>query len=295
MRVIPEVELKTATGAAKRMECVELAPAFACRGLSKAGASSTHSIRFARKQAPGTPPLAFTLLELLVVIALIALLSALLLPALTRSKASAKRIQCVSNLRQLGIATHLYWDDNASICFRYGGTPTNGGQLYWFGWMGPGSEGERQFDPGQGALFPYLRGRGVELCPAFNYYLSQFKAKSTNSTYGYGYNRYLGASVKQAVRLTQIARPSELTLFADAAQVNTWQSPASAANPMLEEWYYVDNTPSPPNAHFRHQQKANVVFCDGHILSEKSVPGSLDPNLPSQLVGRLPPEILTFP
>src|SRR2546426_287722 len=136
-------------------------------------------------------PYAFTLLELLVVIGIIAILAALLLPALVRSKGSAQRVKCVSNLHQLGLAVHLYWDDNGGNCFRYGGAPTNGGQLYWFGWIGPGGEGERQFDATQGALYPYLQGRGVELCPAFNYFLSQFKLKATGATYGYGHNRYL--------------------------------------------------------------------------------------------------------
>lgn len=237
---------------------------------------------------------AFTLIELLIVIAIIAILAVMLLPALARSKAMAQRIKCVSNLHQLGLAAQLYWDDNAGNCFRYTSGMTNGGQLFWFGWLGPGAEGERLFDPQPGALWPYLTGRSVELCPSLNDTAGQLKNKANGAAYGYGYNLHLAAPpTKPPVSAAKISRPSELALLADAAQVNTFQAPASPENPMLEEFYYVSTNHTEATAHFRHAERANAVFADGHVGMEKMVTGSLDQNLPKQFVGRLRPEILT--
>lgn len=236
------------------------------------------------------------MVELLVVISIIAILGALLLPALRRGKSSAQNARCLGNLRQLGLASHLYWDDNAGCCFRYGGSLTNGGQLYWFGWMGTGAEGERAFDITQGALYPYLQGRGVELCPAFNYFSPSLKLKAKGASYGYGYNLYLSAGPREPpVRTSRIAKPSTTVLLADAAQVNTWQPPASPSHPMLEEWYYVDVNSNQPNGHFRHSGKAQVAYCDGRAGREKFVPGSVDGRLPAEIVARLPSEALLLP
>ena len=240
--------------------------------------------------------IAFTLLELLVVISVISILSALLLPALRRGKAAAQNAKCLSNLRQLSLATQMYWDDNNGCCFRYGGIITNGGQLYWFGWIGPGPEGQRQFDMAPSALFPYLQGRGIELCPAFNYFSPSVKLKASGASFGYGYNLYLSAGAREPpIKSSRVVKSASTTLFADAAQVNTWQAPASAAHPMLEEWYYVDNSSNQPNGHFRHAAKAQVAYVDGHSGKENFVRGSIDPRMPAEMVGRLPEESLLLP
>lgn len=245
----------------------------------------------------------FTLIELLVVIALIAILAALLLPALARSKGSAQRMKCGGNLQQLGLAAQLYWNDNAGNSFRYVQPGTvNSGRLYWFGWIENSSpstpDGQRRFDLATGVLFPYLNGSEVRLCPSSAWDSPQFRPKGTTVIFSYGCNGYIYGSPGHAVTHEKgIRSPSRTAVFADAAQVDPFSSGAR-----FQEWYYLDlqtNYSSPsinyPNGHFRHARRANVMFADGHADTEKMVSGSQDQRLPNQSIGQLRPEILAVP
>jgi prepilin-type processing-associated H-X9-DG protein len=130
----------------------------------------------------------------------------------------------------------------------------------------------------------------VERCPSLNYY-AEFKFKARGRTYGYGYNLHLSAPAHQPERrIFSLRDPSSTVLFADAAQVNTFQFPATPDDPLLEEFYYVSAWE--PTAHFRHKERANVLFCDGHVETERAVPGSVDLTAPEHHVARLRSEIL---
>ena len=241
----------------------------------------------------------FTLVELLVVIAIIAILAAMLLPVLARSKAAAQRADCMSNLRQLGLATQLYWNDNSENCFLLWTKVDGTGKTWWFGWLANGTDGQRAFDLSAGALFRYLRGSDVRLCPLLNRDVNpQFQPKGTNTIFSYGCNRYVFVAPNQPpVNASRLAHPTETALFADAASVDNFLQ----AEVQLKEWYYLDletnysNPNNYPNGHFRHAQTANVAFADGHVGIESMVPDSCDQHLPNQNVGQLRPEILAVP
>jgi prepilin-type N-terminal cleavage/methylation domain-containing protein/prepilin-type processing-associated H-X9-DG protein len=229
----------------------------------------------------------FTLVELLVVITIIGVLVALLVPALAKGRVQARRTACVSSLRQLALASQMYWADNDDRLFPYRFGNDAEGTRYWFGWLARGNEGERAFASGQGALHPYLKGAALTTCPELNYRSRHFKLKATGAAYGYGYNLHLSAPLAPPnPRISRIKSQDSVVLFADAAQVNTFQPPATPENPLLEEFYYVNATE--PTTHFRHAGKAGAAFMDGHVDQLPPDGSAPDERLPGEIIGRLP-------
>jgi prepilin-type N-terminal cleavage/methylation domain-containing protein len=107
------------------------------------------------------PRRGFSLVELLVVIGIIACLVGILLPALTAAREHARRIACVSNVRQLTVAWIMYANDNRGrLCSSVLTIAPDGNEapVSWC-WI------KRSFDPMQGVLWPYLRNDRVYFCP----------------------------------------------------------------------------------------------------------------------------------
>ncbi len=107
----------------------------------------------------------FTLIELLVVIAIIAILAALLLPALARAKESAKATQCLSNLKQLQLAYHMYCDDFHDLVPPNTGSAQEGAVTSWIGLSDAQVDATTTNIQG-GMLFPYNRSAGIYICPS---------------------------------------------------------------------------------------------------------------------------------
>src|SRR6266404_8539353 len=114
------------------------------------------------------PPAAFTLIELLVVIAIIAILAAMLLPALARAKTRAQGAACLNNLRQLQFCWSLYVDDHNGLM-----PPSNdvtSGPMYrgvepsWA--VGDGVHDLTTTNLTRGVLYPYNKSVGIYRCPA---------------------------------------------------------------------------------------------------------------------------------
>jgi prepilin-type N-terminal cleavage/methylation domain-containing protein/prepilin-type processing-associated H-X9-DG protein len=179
-------------------------------------AMSTKSIKtgFGRNVSSGR--LAFTLIELLVVIAIIAILAAMLLPALAKAKQRAKQIQCVSNQKQIALGYLLYAQDNDNwlplAMHWYGSSTPYGTCSQWYIELSP-------YIAKQNVKAADIQSAGtVVTCPVaqIQKVLAASGAFSSNSYGGYGQNwEYIGYVDGNRQKMSIITKPSTCCMNGD--------------------------------------------------------------------------------